>query len=290
MTVIASRKSTIVRFGPAATRFAFGAAQATSRSLAARGLERLFLTPGKKRLTPQESTFLESGVFERVSSPVGDLAVWSWGEGRTVLLAHGWGSRAARYSTLVPALVKAGFRALAFDAPGHGLSAGRRSSLPETARAIRFLARRERSRRGALPQAVIGHSFGGAAAIMAQESGVRFRANVLLAAVSDFDGQLRRVATSLGADEDVLRRMIQRLEQRLGFCWDALRVPSFARRLSAPALIMHDPSDSEVPFADAQALQAAFPNARLVDTPGLGHRRILHDARVVASVVGFLTD
>ena len=286
-----SNKSTIVRLSPAvrAARLAMAAAQTTSHGLAARWLERIFLTPGRKPVSAEESAFLRTGRYERVSSPPGELAVWSWGEGRTVLLAHGWGSCAARYRTLAPALVAAGFRVVAFDAPGHGQSAGRMSSLPQTARALRFLARRERSRRGALPHAVVGHSFGGAAAILAQESGVRFSANVMLAAVSDFDVPLQRVASGLGADKVVMRRMIQRLEQRLGFCWDAVHVASFASRLNAPALIVHDPADAEVPFSDAQSLSAAFPNAQLVSTPGLGHRRLLHDAAVVARVVEFVS-
>jgi alpha-beta hydrolase superfamily lysophospholipase len=36
----------------------------------------------------------------------------------TVVLVHGWGSRASRLSALAAALVEAGFRAVAYDAPG----------------------------------------------------------------------------------------------------------------------------------------------------------------------------
>ncbi|MGZ5446135.1 MAG: alpha/beta hydrolase [Thermoanaerobaculia bacterium] len=47
---------------------------------------------------------------------------WSWGEGPAVLLVHGWGGHAAQFQSFVEPLVRAGFRAIAFDAPSHGSS------------------------------------------------------------------------------------------------------------------------------------------------------------------------
>ena len=42
-----------------------------------------------------------------------------------------------------------------------------------------------------------------------------------------------------------------------------------------------DLDDVEVPYREGQLLAHAWPGARLVTTAGLGHRRILRDARVV---------
>ncbi|MGH7459647.1 MAG: alpha/beta hydrolase [Longimicrobiales bacterium] len=284
-----TNKSTIVRSWPQkASRLAFQTLQSTSTHAAAAALERAFMTPSRGKTPDAERDFLETGRAERVRGPNGDLAVWSWGEGRTVLLAHGWGSRASRFRTIVPALLNAGFRAVAFDAPGHGASAGRRSSLPETARAIRFLARRERERRGALPRAVIAHSFGCAAALLAQDSNVRFASNVFLAPAVDFDGIMQRTADMFGVSDGTVRRMIRRIERRLGFSWDSVRVTSYARGLGSRALIFHDPEDVEVPFRDAQSLYEAWSGAELVSTPDLGHRRLLHDTQVAQRIVRFL--
>ncbi|MEX2280876.1 MAG: alpha/beta hydrolase [Gemmatimonadota bacterium] len=273
---------------PRAAKPIFQAIQAAHHGVAAAVLERLFLTPARPTLPREEQAFLESGRHERVDSPVGTLATWVWGEGRTVLLVHGWGSRASRYRTLVPALVAAGLRAVAMESPGHGISGGKRSSLPETARAVRFMAGRERERRGAWPWAVVGHSFGSAASILAQSDGVRFERNVFLAPSVDFDNYMARVASALGVKQTVARRMIARIERRLGFSWDALRSTELVPWFSAPALIFHDPADSEVPFQDAEGLAAAWPGAVLISTPGLGHRRLLHDPSVIERIVRFL--
>jgi pimeloyl-ACP methyl ester carboxylesterase len=290
-TALPRQISTIVRANQReVTRQVFGVLQRASQPIAAAALERVFLTPPRMQDTAEEREFLARGRAERVRVGNTQLAVWSWGEGRTVLFVHGWGSRAARFRVLGPGLVEAGFRVVAFDGPGHGASSGRRSSLPETVRAVRHLACRERERRGALPFAVVAHSFGGAASILAQEDGVRFTRNVLLAPATDFDGYLRRVSSVLGVTDPVVRRMVDRVERRLGFCWDAIRVTDMAQRLDAPALILHDPADADVPIADARALCTAWRGAQLVRTPAVGHRRLLLDDGVKHKIIAFLTD
>ncbi|HSL68624.1 MAG TPA: alpha/beta fold hydrolase [Longimicrobiales bacterium] len=289
MEAVAARPiSTNVRIRiPAAAKVIVKATQATSNRLAAALLERWFLTPRRSPLPPEEAAFLASGRFDRLATDLGELAVWSWGEGPTVLLVHGWGSRSSRWRTIAPALVEAGFRVVAFDGPGHGATGGRRSSLPETARAVRWLAEAERDRRGRLPRAVVAHSFGSAASILVQRYGVRFERNVFLAPATDFHGYLHRWSDALELSPAVLNLMVRRIEQRLGFCWDELRVSGLTG-LSGRALVLHDPADGEVPYGDAKLLVNAWPNASLVPSPGLGHRRLLHDPGLVSRVVEFV--
>jgi pimeloyl-ACP methyl ester carboxylesterase len=286
-----SQSSTNVRFrAPAALRFVFQATQRLSTPLAAALLERFFLTPPRSRLAAAEVAFLETGVRQRLASDVGELNVWTWGEGPTALLVHGWGSRAARFRTIATELVRAGWRVVAFDAPGHGLSSGRRSSLPETARAIRFLAEWERERRGRVPRVVIAHSFGCAATILAQRDGLRFARNVFIAPSIDFNAYMGRVADALRLNRAVVEAMIERVERRLGFSWDEIRIERIAHQIDAKALVLHDPQDAEVPFSDAQLLAASWRSAELVRVNGLGHRRLLHDAEVVERIVRFANE
>ena len=288
---LGSQVGTNVRFrAPAPVRFLFQATQRLSTPLAAALLERFFLTPPRSRLAADEIAFLETGARQRLASDVGDLTVWTWGEGPTALLVHGWGSRASRFRTVTAALVHAGWRVVAFDAPGHGLSSGRRSSLPETARAIRFLAEWERERRGRVPRVAITHSFGCAATILAQRDGLRFARNVFIAPSIDFNAYMGRVADALSLNRAVVEAMIERAERRLGFCWDEIRIGSMARDIESAALIFHDPQDPEVPFADAELLASAWRSAKLVSVKGLGHRRLLHDAEVVERIVRFVNE
>jgi hypothetical protein len=55
-------------------------------------------------------------------------------------------------------------------------------------------------------------------------------------------------------------------------------------------LVIHDRGDREVPLDDAIRIVAAWPGAQLLETTGLGHHRLLRDARVVGRAVDFLVN
>ena len=59
-----------------------------------------------------------------------------------------------------------------------------------------------------------------------------------------------------------------------------------ARVDSVPTLVVHDRGDRQTPWADSARLVESLPDARLVTTEGLGHRRILQDVAVVRQVDG----
>src|SRR2546425_3011602 len=113
--------TTALRF----TRAAFGAVQRASPGLAARWAERLFCSPPRRPISERMAAWLSGG--RRFDLTVGRrrVAAWSWGErGTGVLLAHGWGSRGARFVDLGGALLAGGFRVVTVDPPGPGASSG----------------------------------------------------------------------------------------------------------------------------------------------------------------------
>jgi pimeloyl-ACP methyl ester carboxylesterase len=83
--------------------------------------------------------------------------------------------------------------------------------------------------------------------------------------------------------------MRSRFERRLGVPMSALEVPAIARGARTPLLAFHDPEDREVPWHDAAAIAQAWPGARLIDVPRVGHHRILRDPAVIAQAVSFLS-
>ncbi len=84
--------------------------------------------------------------------------------------------------------------------------------------------------------------------------------------------------------------MKRRSERRLGILWDDLRVPALVAGLRQPLLVVHDRHDAEVPLSDGAAIAAAWPGARLLETAGLGHNRVLRDPEVVAQAVAFVAE
>jgi pimeloyl-ACP methyl ester carboxylesterase len=266
---------------------AFRFAQASSPRFAARLADRLFCTPPRTPVSPAALEFLRTARRTELSAGGRRVVVWRWGrEDRTaVMLVHGWGGRGGRMRAFVPPLLDAGYSVLAFDAPGHGASGHGLSSMPDFARAALTVAE------SAGPvQGVIAHSMGGSATALAMGWGLGARRLAFVAPSANPASFSTGFAAALGLRPDVVRLMRERMERRLRFSWDDVDVPTMARRMDVPLLIVHDRSDPTVPWADGAAIAAAWPGAQLLSTEGLGHQDVVRDPQVVRTIVDFVLD
>ncbi|HTL97967.1 MAG TPA: alpha/beta fold hydrolase [Holophagaceae bacterium] len=259
------------------------AMDAVAPDLARRWTQHLFTTPPRHAAPEAERAALRRACPFRFSSGGLRLQGWSWGEGPAVLLAHGWGGRGSQLHAFVRPLLDEGYSVLAFDGPGHGRSEGRTASVPTFAQAMRDLA----AARGPF-HAVIGHSFGGATAAYALSRGLPASRAVLIAAPESPRIFYLELLEALGFPGARHEALLASLERDFGVRFDDVHGPSRAREIRVPGLVIHDASDREVPMAHGEAYAAAWPGAKLVRTQGLGHRRILRDAEVVAKTVAFL--
>ena len=213
------------------------------------------------------------------------IASWTWGVGPRVLLAHGWEGTARDMVPIATALARRGRSVTVFDMPAHGRSEGRTTTLPEMADAVSAVARAT----GA-PDAVVGHSLGAAAAVLALRDGLGASAVALLAPVAEPWLFLRRLADLLAFSDARYQGLVARIEERAGSAIHAIDGATAARALTARALILHDPADRQVPFSHGEALANAWRGATLHRIQGMGHRRPLVDPRSIELVVRHLTD
>jgi pimeloyl-ACP methyl ester carboxylesterase len=176
-----------------------------------------------------------------------------------------------------------GFRVVLFDAPAHGASMGRLASLPQFARALRDVGDTLGPVHG-----LVGHSLGGAAVSLAMRHGLATRRAVLLAPPADVFLFTHAFAEHLRLPPQVRRVMRENLESRLQIRLEELHVPTLARSMTTPALIVHDVDDPDVPYGHGAEIARAWPAAELVTTRGLGHRSILRDPEVVRRTIEFL--
>jgi pimeloyl-ACP methyl ester carboxylesterase len=267
-----------------ALRAAFRTVGTVAPGTAARVAEAIFCRPPPGTVRPHEEAFLASGRRFTITAAGHRFAAWEWGTGPAVLAVHGWGSVAGRFHALAPALVESGHRVVLYDGPAHGRSSGRLASLPAFARALTAVA----AALGPL-DGVVGHSLGGAATALALHLGMRARRVVLVAPPADPVTWVDRYVELLAVPPRTRTRFQGLVERRYRIPWSDLHVPTIARGLATPALVVHDRGDPDVPWTDGAAIAAAWPGAELVTTEGLGHRAILRDPAVVARVRGFLT-
>jgi alpha-beta hydrolase superfamily lysophospholipase len=206
------------------------------------------------------------------------------------MLVHGWGGRGAQLGAFVEPLVASGFSVAWFDGPAHGASEGRLATIPEMARALRGVVAALGPVRG-----IVAHSGGAVVSAWAVRRWLLDgfvdlpEAMALIAPPANFRGYLERFAEACGLSAGARARLNGRLTARAGAPTEALDLPRFAADIPVPALVVHDREDAEVRWAEGAAIAAAWPEAELVTTRGLGHRRILRDPAVVARVTAFLT-
>jgi pimeloyl-ACP methyl ester carboxylesterase len=263
----------------------FVALSLTSSRLAGRIALRLFCTPRRHHSPGWEKEIAAEGERLQVGPK---LAAHAWGKSDEaapiVLLLHGWEGRGTQLGRFADPFVKAGYRVIAVDLPAHGESPGRRTDLIECTEALRKIGRDL----GPLA-AIVAHSFGGAVTTLALERGLAARAVVLIAAPSSIADVLRRFCEFTGLRGGGICAFRAGIERQTRVKLPEVEIFERVATLEVPALIVHDRGDTEVPFHDAQRLAARWPNAKLLATEGLGHRRILKDDGVIRAAVEFVT-
>lgn len=252
---------------------------------------RLFLTPPRFGHTARERELLSLGTRYDVATPYGTLAAWRFGHEQrpAILLSHGWGGRGAQFRAFVPRLLEAGYQVIAFDHIAHGHSQGHEASLVHFVRGVEAVAR-DLEARGVEIEGVIGHSLGAAAVGAWLRKTDRKPRVVLLAPPSSIIRYSGHFARMLGLPERLRREMQSRIERRLGVAWTEFELPGALQGIDAPALVIHDDTDREVPYASGLAVARAWKGARMVTTRGLGHRAIVRSDAVVTDTLDFLRD
>lgn len=256
-----------------------------SKRAGSRVVFELFRTPRRFRTPPRERTLLESATpFDVRLSATAAVKAWRWGTGGpVVLLMHGWEGRGSQMAHFAEPLVAAGFSAVAFDAPGHGASPGRRSSLPHFAWALRKVAD------GIGPvHSVIGHSLGCAAITLAIRDGFRPERAVFAAPPLHPADYTRQFGEMFGLRGEIIDDLRLRVEERFLRPWSDYSLAATAPQMTTPLLIVHDRDDAETPWSGGARLADLWPGAELMTTEGLGHRRVLRDDRVLSATVQFL--
>jgi pimeloyl-ACP methyl ester carboxylesterase len=262
---------------------------------------RRFCTPHLSRLrSPDHDVLVQRARFHlrhgaalRVATSEGDLQAYVFEPDgavlATVLLVHGWTGEASFMTAFAEQFRKRGYRAVLFDLPAHGKSAGARTSLIACAHAVRQVAE-------ALGPVhfVAAHSLGGQAALLAGGGGqpmpraYPFQAYVIVAMPNRFSEVTRKFGEELGLSPAAQRAYEQHLERIAHRRIAEFTGANLLAATRAPALLLHASDDTEVPFADAEEIAAACGRAELQAFDGLGHRKILYAPPVVRAATAYL--
>jgi pimeloyl-ACP methyl ester carboxylesterase len=250
----------------------------------------LFCTPLPVRKSKQIPAVFEEA--EKISFACQDMTIrgYRWmpeqGNGRKILILHGFSSNAYKFDKYVHPLLKSGFEVLIFDAPAHGMSDGKlinaliyRNTILEAERVFGpFFA-------------LIGHSLGGLAASLVFEKLPDHlnRKLVLIAPATETTTALDNFFSVIPVAPNVREIFIGMIKEISGEDVPYFSVSRVARTIQAPVLWIHDTHDSICPVKDVQpVINDAPENIHFIITEKLGHSGIYKDPKVVKAVIDFL--
>ncbi len=222
------------------------------------------------------------------------LKAYAWGQGKAILMVHGWGSRASHLAFLAKSLAKSGFRVIAFDGPAHGNSIFNgdhpRSSLPEFCRAIFHVSNHFGPIYG-----FVGHSFGGAAAAFsacgqANLSGYRVEVEklVLISAPSGIDAMVSHYCRNYNLPDGSKAAVIAQVEREFPLKARDYEINDALKKFSGDILVVHDVDDQEVFIEEARLMVEGHEHVSLIETSGEGHRKILASRSLIKIIKSFL--
>ncbi len=261
--------------------YAFQVSSHVAPSFTARLATDLFLKPKRHPQSQREIDLLHSARVETLQS---GRKVYFWGQGPIVTFVHGWESRGSAFHKWIPHFVESGFQVMGWDGPAHGGSPGTHTHAPEIAKSLRA----DILELGISVHALVGHSLGGVVVGILSELMPLPPKVVILSAPAHVSTVFERFQNQIRLSLNARKKFNDRIQRLTGFNLSEVSLANQNLSLKTQTLLIHDIHDREVPFADFEMLQKAWPQSRSIATSGLGHRRILRDESVAHQIIDFL--
>ncbi len=260
---------------------------AISKKTAAQQAFKLFCTPPTRDRKELPELFTEAEQIRFRFSEY-DIVGYRWNKGgkQKVLILHGFESCAINFEAYVQPLIKKGYEVLAFDAPAHGHSSGKRI----TAIVYRDMIKYIDEHYGPI-QFYIGHSLGGfvlSLALAEKPHNESMRA-VFIAPSTETNTAITHFFQFFHLNDKVKKEFESHIEKISGHPVSWFSIGRAMEDIHAKILWVHDEGDLVTPFSDALKVKNKnYNNIKFVITKGLGHSGIYRDAGVISTVVDFL--
>ncbi len=248
---------------------------------------------GRSRLKGSRTMFrvpLGAQTFQIAGSEDVRLGYLWKGPGPTVLLVHGWGSDSSSMIGFVKPLLDSGFQVASFDAPAHGESAGNKTTMTRFVKAVGSVISSLDN-----VQVVVSHSLGSIASVAAishanPKPAEAIKRLVLIASPVSLSAVLERWSANQRLLPTVIGKIYDHLHTQNGVPVSHWDISTLGADLNSQVLVVHDEHDPVVPLAEAMELTRSFKNARLEQTSGLGHSRLLSAAPVKELIIRFISE
>lgn len=205
---------------------------------------------------------------------------------KKVLILHGWESSVTNFDKYINLFVKKGYEVLAFDAPAHGGSGGKKITAP----LYKDMIMKIHKQFGPV-NSFLAHSFGGLAVSLALEE-LNDTKNIrlaLIAPATETTTALNSFFNFLAIDEGVRREFDKVIIEKGGRKAEWYSIKRAMKNIKAKVLWIQDEEDIVTPLSDAMNVKNEnYTNIEFVITKGLGHSKIYRDNKIIDTVVNYL--
>jgi alpha-beta hydrolase superfamily lysophospholipase len=247
----------------------------------------LFCTPQRRNHKPLPKIFEQAEPLQfRMDGIL--LQGWRWNHpaARKLLILHGYESSVTNFDRYIRPFISKGYEVLAFDAPAHGRSGGKKVTAPLYKQMIT-----EIHQRFGPVESYLAHSFGGLAVCLALEeiSHTSDYRLVLIAPAAETSTAVDSFFRFLRLDPEVRSEFEKVIIKKGGVSSGWYSIRRALKHIRARVRWFQDEEDMVTPMSDMLKVQEEnYPNVEFVVSKGLGHSRIYRDNKVTRSIVDFL--
>lgn len=210
---------------------------------------------------------------------------WNAASEKKILILHGFESSVVNFDRYVKPLIKKGYCVLAFDAPAHGRSSGKKIDIILYKDFIDYI-----NKQFGIIKGFIAHSLGGLALSLSIEGWEHDHTYkvVYIAPAVKTNTAMTSFFEFLKLEKKVQREFEKIIEEKSGHPPSWFSIARSAKNIKANVLFIQDKYDDLTPFSDVESIiYANHSNFNFILTEGLGHRRIYRDNKVANTIIDF---
>ena len=248
--------------------------------------ENILMKPYSRRKYDFEQIKPEKELKLQTSMGIAHVNLFGSGS-RVVIVSHGWGDTSKSFQEMIIALTQQGYLVAAIDHIGHGKSSGNKSHLLSFIETLELLIEQFQEDRITV-DAIIGHSMGAIATLNLPSYLLESKKIILISSPINFFELMFEKVEQAGISRKLLFRVLDKISHKHGKTWQQLTTESNRYKLALDFTFIHARQDKYAPFADvSRFLQQE--KSTLIETEGLGHKRILSDTSVINNITKMLS-
>lgn len=260
--------------------------QFLSTNLAALFASRFFSTPLKFSAPERELMMRKSAKSELIEIPNLQKKVMLYTYGyskKKILMVHGWAGRGTQLVQLADKILENKMMVYSFDAPAHGLSDGKRTSITGFIETVEEIDKMH----GPF-EAAIGHSLGGIVLLNSIANGLKINKLVTIGADNSISEIFKTQIKKVNLKPVIAEKLELIFEKKYHLKANSFSSEKVANQVDIPTLVIHDSQDKYVSVSNALAIRQNLKYGELLITNGLGHHTIFKNSQVIQRIIHFI--